>query len=91
MPPGFDVEDTQVLFFRRSMTELAYILKQVSEDIYHRPSKIDLKEKCKAALKLDEALLHWKSQLSPIFDLDSTPLTERESTTKRKVVLKLRE
>jgi hypothetical protein len=90
MPPGFDVEDTEVLFFRRAMIELAYILKQVSEEIYHK-RKIDLKEKCDAALKLDEALLHWKSQLSPIFDLDSTPLTEGESTTKRKVVLKLRE
>jgi hypothetical protein len=43
-----------------------------------------------AALNLDQDLLHWKAQLAPIFDLDDTPLTEPESVTKRKIVLKLR-
>jgi hypothetical protein len=72
------------------MISLADILRQASEDIYHSHNNTDLEEKITAAIKLDESLLHWKSQVSPIFELDSTPLTEKESTTKRKLVMKLR-
>jgi hypothetical protein len=72
------------------MTELAYILKRTSEDIYHSQSSISQLDKSAAALRLDRDLLHWKAQLAPVFDLDDTPLTEPESVTKRKIVLKLR-
>ena len=72
------------------MTELAYILKRTSEEIYHSPSAISQVDKSVAALNLDRDLLQWKAQLAPIFDLDDTPLTEPESVTKKKIVLKLR-
>ena len=72
------------------MTELAYILKRTSEEIYHSPSAVSQINKSVAALNLDRDLLQWKAQLSPSFDLDDTPLTEPESITKRKIVLKLR-
>lgn len=77
------------VFFARAMTELAYILKRTSEEIYHSPSKSQL-DRSQAALKLDEDLVVWKSLLSPVFDLDHTSLTEPETVTKRKIVLKLR-
>jgi hypothetical protein len=72
------------------MTELAYILKRTSEEIYHSPPTVSQIDKSVAALNLDRDLLQWKAQLAPIFYLDDTPLTEPESVTKRKIVLKLR-
>jgi hypothetical protein len=90
MPSKYAHPNNENTFFARSMTELAHILKRTSEEIYHTPSNVSGVDKSQAALNLDESLLHWKSQLSPMFPLDSTSLTEPESVTKRKVVLKLR-
>ncbi len=72
------------------MTELAHILKRTLEENYQTASIVSRIDKSQAALNLDESLVRWKSLLSPVFDLDSTSLTEPESITKRKVVLKLR-
>ncbi|KAH8817495.1 hypothetical protein F5884DRAFT_830552 [Xylogone sp. PMI_703] len=88
--PELADDDAQGQYFRRAMISLAEILRQASEEIYHSPSNADPERKIMAAVKLDESLLRWKSQVSPIFELDSTPLTEKESTTKRKLVIKLR-
>lgn len=90
MPRDFGRDDDYVLFFARSMTELAHILKRASEDIYHDPTSKPIDQKSQNALALDKMLLTWKQQLAPIFDLESTSLTEKEPITKRKVVLKLR-
>ncbi len=89
MPKGFGRDDDHNLFFARAMTELAYILKCTLEEIYHDSSK-SLEQKSRDALALDDKLLNWRRQLAPMYDLDKTSLTEKESTTKRKVVLKLR-
>lgn len=91
MPKGFGRDDDDLLFYARSMTELAYILKRTSEDIYHNPTAKSLDLRSRSALVLDKLLISWKQQLAPRFDLDTTTLTEKESMTKRKVVLKLRE
>jgi hypothetical protein len=91
MPPNFAAGDDKDVFFARAMTELAHILKRTSEEIYHSASTASRIDMAQAALNLDESLVEWKSRLSPVFDVDSTSLTEPESITKRKVVLKLRE
>lgn len=90
LPSQYATTTDKNVFFARAQTELAYILKRTSEGIYHSPSAISQLDKSVAALNLDRDLLHWKTQLAPIFDLDDTPLTEPESVTKRKIVLKLR-
>ena len=90
MPPQFATADDENVFFARALTELAHILKRTSDEIYHTASAVSQSDKSRAALNLDQGLIQWKSQLSPTFDLDSTSLTEPESVTKRKVVLKLR-
>lgn len=90
MPRDFGRDDDYVLFFARSMTELAQILKRTSEDIYHDPMSKPIDQKSQSALALDRMLFLWKQQLAPIFDLESASLTEKEPITKRKLVLKLR-
>ena len=90
MPSEYALPRSEDTFFARSMTELAHILKRASEEIYHTASTVSRVDKSQAALNLDDSIVHWKSQLSPMFPLDSTSLTEPESVTKRKVVLKLR-
>jgi hypothetical protein len=88
--PSMYASNDNTLFFARANTELAYILKRTSEDIYHSGSTVAQTDKHQAALNLDEDLLVWKSQLLPEFDFDNASLTEPETVTKRKVVLKLR-
>ena len=90
LPPGYATWGDENVFFNRAMNELAFILKRTSEGIYHSPWTISQLDKLVTALSLDRDLLEWKGQLVPIFDLDDTPLTEPESVTKRKIVLKLR-
>ncbi len=77
-------------FFARANTELANILRRISEEIYHSGSSEPQIDKYQAAFQLDESLLLWKSHLSPVFDFEKASLTESEIFTKRKVVLKLR-
>ena len=89
MPSVYAVNDN-ALFFARANTELAGILKRISEEIYHNGSTPAQIDKCQAALNLDESLLLWKSQVSSTFDFGNTSLTEPETVTKRKIVLKLR-
>jgi esterase/lipase superfamily enzyme len=88
--PSIYAKNDNTLFFARANTELANILKQTSEEIYHSGSVVAQNDKYQAALKLDESLLLWKSQLSSAFDFENASLTEPETITKRKVVLKLR-
>jgi hypothetical protein len=89
LPSEYATTTDENVFFTRAMNELAHILKRTSEAIYHSPSTISQLDKSAIALNLDGYLLHWKAQLAPIFDLDDTALTELESVTKRKIVLKL--
>jgi hypothetical protein len=56
MPPIYAKSDNTLLFTRAN-TELANILKQTSEEIYHTGSTIAQINKYQAALKLDESLL----------------------------------
>ena len=58
--------------------------------MYSLETNITLEERSKVALKLDEELVQWKSQLHPVFDLEETSLTEREAVAKKKMVIKLR-
>jgi hypothetical protein len=88
--PSIYANNDNTLFFARANTELAHILKRTSEEIYHSGSTMAQTDKYQAALNLDERLLLWKSQLSPEFDFENASLTEPETVTKRKVVLKLR-
>ncbi|KAJ9614973.1 hypothetical protein H2200_001047 [Cladophialophora chaetospira] len=81
------------LFFARSNTELARLLRQISEAIYHTASPADDRlhvNRHQAALNLDAKLVQWKKDLKPVFDLSDASLTERESVTKRKIILQLR-
>jgi hypothetical protein len=87
---GLPSANDETLFFARSMTELAHILKQTSDEIYHIGSTSSRQDKSEAALRLDKKLVRWKEDISPVFDMENNSLTERESSTKRKVVLKLR-
>jgi hypothetical protein len=89
LPIQYATGSDQNVFFARAMTELAFILKRTSEEIYHSQNRSQV-EMAQTALKLDEDLALWKSQLSLVFDLDNTSLTEPETVTKRKIVLKLR-
>ena len=86
-------ERDENVFFARSNTELARILKQISEVIYHTGSEVEQRPQVnrhQAALDLDNQLLKWKSNLRPVFDLNGTSLTEKETITKRKIILRLR-
>ena len=89
MPSKYANNDN-TLFFARANTELAHILKRTSEEIYQSSSTMAQTDKYQRALNLDESLLLWKSQLWPSFDFENASLTEPETVTKRKVVLKLR-
>jgi hypothetical protein len=88
--PSICAVNDNTLFFARANTELAYILKRTSEEIYHSGSTKVQTGKYQAALNIDESLLLWKSQISPEFDFNNVSLTEPETVTKRKIVLKLR-
>ena len=86
-------EDENV-FFARSNTELARILRQISEAIYSTASSAEDRphvNRLQAALKLDAKAVQWREELKPVFDLSDVSLTEREAVTKRKIVLQLRE
>lgn len=87
---GLPSTNDETLVFARCMTELAHILKQTSDEIYHIGSTNSRQDKSETALKLDKKLVRWKEDISPVFDMENTSLTERESLTKRKIVLKLR-
>lgn len=73
------------------MTELGLILKRTTQQIYSPGTTVNLEQRSKAAMKLDEELMQWKSQLYPVIDLEGTSLTEREAVTKKKMVIKLSE
>ena len=72
------------------MTELGFILKKTTQQIYCPTTTVSLEERSKIALELDEELVKWKSQLYPVIDLEGTSLTEREALTKKKMIIKLR-
>ena len=83
----------ETIFFARSNTELARILRKISEAVYHTGSNVEDKPQInrhQAALDLDSLLLGWRSSLAPVFDLDVASLTEKETVTKRKLILQLR-
>jgi hypothetical protein len=90
MPKNFGRNDDHILFYARSMTELAHILKRTSEEVYHNPTSKSLDQRSRTALALDKILITWKQQLAPMFDLETASLIEKEPMTKRKVVMKLR-
>lgn len=52
MPKGFGRNDGHILFYARSMTELAHILKRTSEDVYHNPAFKSLHHRSWTALAL---------------------------------------
>jgi hypothetical protein len=81
------------VFFARSNTELARILRQVSETIYQLGSDVVDRshvDRYQAALDLDAKLLHWREDLKPVYDLEDASLVEKETVTKRKIILQLR-
>lgn len=94
MPPQMGSDRDENLFFARCNTELARILKQISESIYHTGSITNKPnqpaDRLKAASDLNDRLMLWKASLKPTFDLDLDSLTESEIVTKRKIILQLR-
>ena len=93
IPRLIGTEKDENVFFARSNTELARVLRQISEVIYHTGSDVEDKPQInrrQAALDLDARLLRWKTNLKPAFDLNDASLVEKESVTKRKIVLQLR-
>ncbi|KAG8664265.1 uncharacterized protein FPOAC1_013972 [Fusarium poae] len=92
MPPG--VEYDEYRFFGRCNTELARILKRILECVYHTGPFADAGQqrpnRHQIALELDVELTQWRTNLKPAYDLDVEPLTEPETVTKRKIILRLR-
>ena len=82
------------LFFARSNTELARIMRQISETIYHTGSGAEARpqnSRFQAASYLDIKLLQWRQSLNSVLDLSDSSLIEKEDATKRKIILQLRE
>lgn len=72
------------------MTNLATIMHRASNTLYPIIFKRSQEPKLDAAMALDAQLIKWKRVVSSMFDLDQSSLKEQESTTKRKIMLKLR-
>ena len=93
-PRDMGSETDENLFFSRCNTELAQILKDVSQQVYHTGSAASVQtehqNRYQKALDLDARLMSWRANLRPVFDLDSEPLTESEIVTKRKIIFQLR-
>ncbi|KIX99075.1 uncharacterized protein Z520_05536 [Fonsecaea multimorphosa CBS 102226] len=90
MPAKYEHEDATNTFWARSMVELARIIRIICHNIYHPTTSLSPRHKFEFAQKLEAALLQWKAKILPIFDLGKTTLMESESTTKRKLIAKLR-
>ncbi|GAM88185.1 hypothetical protein ANO11243_062160 [Dothideomycetidae sp. 11243] len=75
--------------FMVACVSLANVLKAASEELYNNDT-LTLGEQADAAARLNELLDKWKDDLPPIFQFDKTSLTEPDTISKQKVVLKLR-
>ena len=82
--------EDQAINFTRAMTELAQILRRISEGIYHPHAASDKEKKILTAMHLDADLDQLQNDVVLAFNLNDISLTESETTTKRKVILKLR-
>ena len=82
--------EEQAINFTRAMTELAQILRRTSEGIYHPHAASDKERKTLTAMHLDADLDQLQNDVVLAFNLNDVSLTESETTTKRKVILKLR-
>lgn len=71
------------------MTELAQILRRISEGIYHPRVNSDDEDTVLAAMQLDTDLDRLQNDVTAVFNLNGVSLLESETTTKRKVLLKL--